>query len=511
VKKKGRVVFKPYVQDQLVLLPPSLTDLISDKHPVRVVSQVIDKIEIEDLLSTYHVSGASTYHPKLMLKVLVYGYLSNVYSSRKLESACAENIHFMWLTGMARPDHNTINRFRSDRLKGVIKKVFTRVVMLLVESGHVDLQKVYTDGTKLEANANKYTFVWGKAIKRNKLRIKGQLEELWNYTQEVAAEELQNTQPCDFEKLDPKQVEQTITAINKALKKKPNADKKVKQKVSYAKRNWPTNLNKYKEQEKLMGNRNSYSKTDTDATFMRMKDDVMQNGQLKAGYNLQISTQDQFIVNYSLHPNPTDTKTLIPHLQEFKTQYNQLPKELTADAGYGSQENYQYLEDNDVDAYVKYNYFHLDQRKKPNYKSHFSVKNLHYNKDLNCYYCPMGQQMKFIGTTTKKTESGYEKEIHRYQAQNCNNCPLRALCHNSKNNRIIQVNHTLNRLKEKAREKLNSPQGRLHRSKRPVDVEAVFGNLKQNKGFKRYMLRGIEKVSIETGLLAIAMNLKKIA
>lgn len=504
-------MFKPYVQDQMVLLPPSLTELISDAHPVRVVSSVIDGLELEELLANYHTSGASTYHPKLMLKVLVYGYLSNVYSSRKLESACKENIHFMWLTGMARPDHNTINRFRSERLKGVIKKVFTRVVMLLVESGHVDLQRVYTDGTKLEANANKYTFVWGKAIKRNKLRIKSQLEELWNYTQEVASEELQDTQPCDFEKLDPKQVEQTITAINQALKKKPNANKKIKQKVNYAKRNWPSNLSKYEQQNRALGNRNSYSKTDKDATFMRMKDDVMQNGQLKAGYNLQISTQDQFILNYSLHSNPTDTKTLIPHLQEFKAQYDQLPKELTADAGYGSQENYQYLEDNDVEAYVKYNYFHLEQRKKPSYKSHFSAQSLHYNKELNCYYCPMGQQMKFIGTTTQKSESGYKKEVHCYQAQNCNNCPLRALCHKSKTNRIIQVNHTLNRLKSRAREKLKSPKGKVHRSKRPVDVEAVFGNLKQNKGFKRFMLRGIEKVSIETGLLAIAMNLKKIA
>jgi len=511
VSKKSKVSFKPYSPDQLSLLPPSLSELITENHPVRVVSEVIDRIDLEDLLVNYQTSGASTYHPKLMLKVLIYGYLSNVYSSRKMEAACKENIHFMWLTGMARPDHNTINRFRSERLKGVLKKVFAQVVMLLVDSGHIDLQQVYTDGTKIEANANKYTFVWGKAIARNKLRIKTQLEQLWNYTQTVAKEELKNTQPCDFDQLDPKAVDKTIDAINQALKKKTTADKKIKQKANYAKRNWPDNLRKYEQQEQTLGTRNSYSKTDPEATFMRMKDDHMQNGQLKPGYNLQISTQDQFILHYSLHQNPTDTTTLIPHLEEFKNNYQTLPKEITADAGYGSQENYQYLEDNEVGAFVKYNYFHLEQRKKPNYRTAFQPQNLHYNNELDCYYCPMGQQMRFIGTKKQISQAGYEKVVHRYQAKNCSGCPLRALCHKSKTNRIIEVNHTLNRLKSIAKEKLNSPRGKLHRSKRPVDVEAVFGNLKQNKGFKRYMLRGIEKVSIETGLLAIAMNLKKIA
>jgi len=163
------------------LLPPSLDELIPGNHVVRVVRKVIDSLDIDPILKKYKGGGASSFHPKLMLKILVYGYLSNIYSSRKLEKAVNSDIHFMWLTGMQTPDHNTINRFRTDKLKGVLKEVFSQVVLLMVGEGLVNIKTIYVDGTKLEANANKYTFVWGKSIKRNKERIKTQLNELWKY------------------------------------------------------------------------------------------------------------------------------------------------------------------------------------------------------------------------------------------------------------------------------------------------------------------------------------------
>jgi transposase len=501
--KNTRIKFKPYYQHQLMAIPPTFDELIPAEHPVRVVNQIIDEINLDPLLKRYKSKGCSSYHPRMLLKVFVY-------SSRKMESAVKENIYFMWLSGMERPDHNTINRFRTERLKGVIKKVFTQVVVLMAESGHVDLQRVYTDGTKIEANANRYTFVWGKRIKKSREQIGKQLEDLWDYTQKIAAEELQDTTPTSFEKLDPEEVRKTVTKIDEALKKKEaSIDKKVKQKISYAKKNWPSNLEKYQEQEKILGARNSYSKTDPDATFMRMKEDHMKNGQLKPAYNVQISTQDQFIANYSIHQNSTDTNTLKPHLESFKEQYGFFPKELTADAGYGSEENYEYLEKNEVEAYVKYNYFDKEQREKEKAKPDFHVDNLYYNKEENCYYCPMGQKMRFIGNYIEKTDAGYERTLSKYQAQNCQGCPIRGVCHKSQYNRTIETSHRLNELKNLARERLLSEKGLKHRSKRPVDVEPVFGILKQNKGFRQFMLRGIDKVSIEFGLLAIAHNIKK--
>lgn len=316
------VVFKQYNQQQAFLLPPSLDELVKADHPVRVVNEVLDKVDIDPLLQKFKGGGTSSYHPKMLLKVLVYAYITNTYSSRRIEEALQSNIHFMWLSGMSQPDHNTINRFRSDRLKDSLRYIFTQVVVLLAEQGVLSLREAYVDGTKIEANANRYTFVWGNAIKTNKEKMKQQLDELWKYAQQVAKEEMDDKDPGGFDKIDPQQVEQTIATINEALKDK-DVPTKVKQKLNYAKKNWPAKLAQYEEQERIIGeDRSSYSKTDPDATFMRMKEDHMKNGQLKPGYNLQLSTNQQYITHYSLHQSSTDTGTLQKHLEHYEQQYN---------------------------------------------------------------------------------------------------------------------------------------------------------------------------------------------
>jgi len=213
-----------------MLIPPSLEEMIDKSHPVRIVNQVIDQIDIDPLFAKFKGGGTSSYHPRMLLKVVVFAYLSNIYSSRKMEAALKENIHFMWISGMNTPDHNTINRFRSERLKGVLKQVFGKVVELLVAEGLVNLKEIYLDGTKIESKANRYTFVWGKSIRTSKKRIKKQLEELWVYTQNIAQEELQDITPTTFEQIDSQKVADTITKINEALKDKP-ANKKVAQKL----------------------------------------------------------------------------------------------------------------------------------------------------------------------------------------------------------------------------------------------------------------------------------------
>lgn len=212
-----QVVFKSYSQNQLSVLPPSLDELISKTHPVRVINTVIDRLDLSVLEKSYEGGGASSYHPKMLLKVLIFGYLNNIYSSRKIEAALKENIHFMWLSGMSRPDHHTVNRFRCERLKHHIKDVFTRVVKLLAESGHLGLKEVYTDGTKIEANANRYTFVWGNAIKTNKGKMEQQLREHWAYAEQVGELEKDDDTPPDFTPTDPKKVKETIDKINAAL------------------------------------------------------------------------------------------------------------------------------------------------------------------------------------------------------------------------------------------------------------------------------------------------------
>ena len=415
----------------------------------------------------------------------------------------------MWLSGMSYPDHNTINRFRSDRLKGVLKSVFSQVVLLLIDHGHIDLKEAYLDGTKIEANANRYTFVWGKAINKSRNRIKSQLKELWTYAEGVAKNELENNEPDSFEEIDAEKVSKTIEKIDKALAGK-EVDKKVKQKLNYARKNWPGNLERYDQQQKQMGDRNSISKTDPDATFMRMKEDHMLNGQLKPAYNWQISTQDQYILGYTLHQTTTDTATLPVHIEELKQNLGTTPEALVADAGYGSEQNYEYLEKNKIEAYVKFNYFHKEQSQKWKEDPH-RIENLHYNEEQDRYYCPMGQPMDAIGHRTRKSALGYKQINTLYQAKNCEGCPMRGPCHKGAGNRTIESNPRLVRYKQIIRKKLNSEQGLKYRSQRPADVEAVFGIIKHNRNFKRFNLRGLDKTEIEAGLISLAHNLRKMA
>lgn len=501
-------VFKRYDQSQLLAIPPTLEELIPQAHPVRIVNEVINQLNIEPLLKAYHVKGSSSYHPQLLLKVVVYGYVTNTYSSRKLAAACRESIYFMWLSSMSCPDHNTINRFRGVRLKHALRSVFEDVVKLLAEEGLLSIEEVNTDGTKIEANANKYSFVWKKSIQANKEKMKKQLTEIWQYAQQLASDEDKMPEPPDFTEIDSKKVKAAVDQLNEKLAGK-DIDKKVKDKLKYATKQYPVNIEKYERQEAILGERNSFSKTDPDATFMRMKEDHMKNGQLKPAYNVQISTSNQFIVNYTIHPNPTDTTTLTAHLAQHEASFGRSPKVLVADAGYGSEENYTLLEQKETVAFVKYGMFDKGQNENHNSRHPFAANKLFYNKEKDCYICPMGQQMDFIGTYTRITATGFKQTVKRYQARNCGSCPLNGACHKSKDNRTIEVNENLNRLKQKAYELLNSEEGIARRKKRCFDVEPVFGNIKQNHGFRRFMLRGKEKVELEWGLLAIAQNLRK--
>lgn len=503
----AKVVFKPYDPDQLTFLPYKLEELVPQGHPVRIVKQVVDAVDVKPINRKYKGGGASSFHPRLMLKLLVYGYLTNTYSSRKLEDQAAQNVHFMWLLGMKKPDHNTINRFRSEKLSGILKQIFSQIVLLLAEQGIVSLKEaVFTDGTKIESVANKYTFVWGKSIKNSKDRIRTQLDELWKYAQSVATEELKDTAPLTFEEINSEKVKETIAKIDAALDDKEEVSKQVKQKLNYAKKNWPANLKRYDEQEKLLAGRNSFSKTDPDATFMRMKEDHMLNGQLKPAYNLQISTQKQFILNYSLHQTSTDYQTLTAHIDEYETLYNTLPDAVVADAGYGSDENYGILAGKGIEAYIKYNTF--DKEQKEGIKA-FSNDSLYYNEQENYLVCPMGQRMQYIGTGQKVTISGYVQLISRYQAQSCEGCPMRGVCHKAEGNRIVDVNHSLRKHKQQTKDKLNTEQGIKYRKQRPVDVEPVFAQIKSNHSFRRFLLKGLPKTEVEIGLLSIAHNLRK--
>ena len=257
-----------------------------------------------------------------------------------------------------------------------------------------------------------------------------------------------------------------------------------------------------------MGNRNSYSKTDPSATFMRLKDDHMKNGQLKPAYNLQIGTENQFLTHFAFFSNPADFHTLIPFNNGFKERYKKMPKKEVTDSGYGCEENYEFLQRNEIEAFVKYPLFHAEQKK--SFKNNpFIVQNLFYNKEKDYFICPMGQQMENVGTTKRKSESGYISTTTFYEAKNCRSCPHKPLWHKAKGNRRIEVNHKLNEHRKKARELLTSEEGLLHRSRRPIEPETVFGQTKTNNHYERFRHFDLELIKMDFAIYGIAFNIGK--
>ena len=503
----AKLAIKSDNRKQNLLLPPSLDELVPENHMVRVVDAVIDRLDISDILSTYRGGGNSAFNPKMMLKVLVFAYLSNVYSSRRIEELLKRDIYFMWLAGMKRPDFRTINYYRGKRLKEGFDTVFTQVVRLLHEEGFVSLKVQYIDGTKIESVANKYTFVWRGSVEKYDARLKAKTEALLRQIeQNHAIENQENPVP---EELTAEEVTKRVERI----KEKVDADnlgKEERKALKQIETDSVPRMNRYREQLETMGSRNSYSKTDPDATFMRMKEDAMLNGQLKPGYNVQISTENQFITNFGIYQRPTDTLTMISYLESFKARYGMQSEEIVADSGYGSEENYEYMFSNGMTPYVKYNMFHVEQRR--GYRNNpFRVSNLFYNPDDDFYVCPMGQKLKFIRQEKRYTASGYQQTVSVYRAGRCEGCPLRGQCHKSKRDRQIEVNHTLDDYKARARELLTSEQGIKHRSNRPIEPEAVFGQIKECGRFRRLRLKGLTGAKIDFGLKALAHNLRKLA
>ena len=503
----AKIIHKIYNQNDSLLLPPSLGELIPANHPVRIVNNILDRFDISEIESTYKAGGTSSYHPRMLLKVVVYAYLCNVYSGRQMEKFLCENIHFMWLGGMNRPDFRTINRFRSERLSGgKLESIFTKVVELLSDEGFVSLNVQYIDGTKIESVANKYTFVWKGSVEKNKAKliekVRGVLssaeeelaiEEATEVPDELPQEEFERRANNILSKMD-------SVGISKG-KQRRSVEKTVADSVG--------KLNEYDRHLDTLGKRNSYSKTDPDATFMRMKEDAMNNGQTKPGYNMQISTENQFITNYGIYWRPTDTGTMIEYLESVKARYGRQSKEIVADSGYGSEQNYEYMFGEKITPYVKYNMFHAEI-KRTRRENPFLVENMFYNAEKDFYVCPMGRHLEFAYKKEDTSDLGYISTKSVYISRNCLRCHLRGMCYKGKiDRRTIEVNHRNNHFRAKVRELLMSEEGLMHRSKRPIEPEAVFGNIKFNHGFKRFRLKSTEKVSVEWGLVAIAHNLRK--
>ncbi|MFM9277391.1 IS1182 family transposase [Paenibacillus jiagnxiensis] len=492
-----------YTMDQLYL-PMDLEQDIPENHLVRVVNAAVNRIDDQIFAAAYPGGGRNSYHPKMLTKIIIYAYTQRIYSSRQIAKAVRENVMFMWIAGRQRPDFRTINRFRSERMKDVLEMVFTAVLELLVAEKYVQLDHYFVDGT---------TFVWGKAVVKYKAKLQEKVHTLFATIEEHEKQEEQEHTGQDLPELGEassltsEKLESAVQQLEARLQEKPK-DKPLKKAVRVLRKNLLPRMQKYETQQQILGSRNSYSKTDPDATFMRMKEDHMRNGQLKPGYNIQIGTENQFIIGYSLHQRPTDTRCLKPHLEKVKAALGKLPKTIIADAGYGGEENYAYLENEQLEALVKYSTYHKEKSKK--WKQDISkLDNWQYDEAEDIWTCAAGRKLQFRYESKETTESGYEVYKRHYRSEGCEGCPLKEACTKAKGDRQISVSMKYLNYKQQAREKLRSEEGYALSVRRMIEPESVFGQIKNNRGFRRFLLRGLRKVSLEVGWLSLAHNLLK--
>ena len=477
--------------------------IIPENDSVRMVERIVKEMDLSSLYATYSNMGRPpATSADTLLMVMLYACMEGKYSSREIESACNRDINYIWLlNGEEAPNYHEICRFRSERLPLCAEELFYQLVKKLRAIDEIKYEHLFVDGTKIEANANKYSFVWAKAVMKYMSRLCNKLEK--------RCAELCNAygiMPCEAEKL--------LEALEERIKT-PFVHGRGKRKTQLQRdieelREMLSRKAKYEDYQKKFDGRNSFSKTDPDATFMHMKEDHMRNGQLKPGYNIQIGVESEYIVGVGSFTNRTDVQTLIPFLNRIRKHTNRKFENIIADAGYESSENYLYLEENGQRCFIKPQNYEIS--KKRSYKADpYTVENMEYNAKRDEYTCPNGRKLKFRRESKKTTENGYTISTKYYSNEKCGRCPHRDKCHKSKKDyRTIQVNNVILEHRPKTLEALTTEKGTLLRMNRSIQVEGVFGVLKEDYGFRRFLTRGKKNIETQFFLLAFALNIEKL-
>jgi transposase len=513
-------IFKPYTPGQKMLLPPDLEEMIPVGHRVRVVNAVVDRMDLKTLEAQFKGGGATAYHPRMMVKVLVYAYMEGVCTSRKIAKALRENIHFMWLSGMQRPDFRTVALFRRGRLKEEIKTVFAGVVHVAEEMGLVDGTTVFVDGTKMGANANRHRIVWRKTVAKRQERLEEQIEARWQEIEALEAEEEGKYGKRDLPETGEGQdlreqevkIEEAVARVNARLKKQAEAREAKERKAwERKKRKLDKELRTLQEKkaktvadQEALGKRSGMSATDPGAGPMMFKGEGF-----KPGYTVMIATQNQIILGYQVTQQTNDGTCFIPLMEELKGIQGKAPERVGGDSAFGNEENYVYCEEEGMEAYLKYGMFHHEgtkaHREDRYHKNHFV-----YDPEQDSYRCPEEQILSFDHGEERVTATGYKQTSRVYRGQACGVCAQKLECCKGQA-RTITRNENWERLRTAARKRLRSAAGKQMRKRRGVEVETAFGDMKHNDGWRRFLLRGLPKTTIEAGLHGMAHNLKKIA
>lgn len=486
-----------YERDGQLVIALHSEIMIPKDAPVRLLNAQLEELEYGKLYEAYSPKGRkSAADPRVLFKVLVHGYLCGIYSSRKLEEACQYRIDFRWLLEDRKPpDHSTLARFRTGRCKEAVEDLFYQFVRKLEEVGETDHKAVFIDGTKLESRAGRYTFVWRKNVEKQLARVKEKMKSLTGLT--------------------------TSAAVHSLLEEEAKGIKFVSGKgsrKSQAQRDWDAKnallerWTKYEAMLSTMGQgRNSYAKTDPDATFMRMKEDHMRNGQLKPGYNVQIAVNSEYITGLEVFSDRSDVKTLRPMLNTLSRWHQARYEEVVADAGYESLENYLYLEQNGQMCFIKPTNY--DQKKSKKFQKQVGrIENMKYDPEQDCFTCVQGRKL-YLRRETTEVQNGQLVSTAWYRCEDCSGCPHRAQCCRAKvpdKPKEIVLKKTFWEKREQATKNIMTERGIHLRLCRSIQVEGAFGLLKNDFGFRRFLTWGRDNIRTELFLLALAFNLKKL-
>lgn len=503
-----------------LVLPLDVDRIIPADDKVRLLSQFVEELDLTDLYRTYDRVRKSSATPRQLLKVVLYAAMNRLYSSRDIESACRRDINFMYLLeGAPAPDHATIARFIYLHFAELSESFLAAMSEWLFCHGEISGLDLFIDGTKIESCANKYTFVWKKRVTRAFARVLEkaaafieQCEELYGirivYDREVSLRTLKKLR----KKLCRIRDEEGIVFVRGTGHRKSGLQKSFEELEHYLRK-----IKEYTHDLHICGSRNSYSKTDPSATFMRMKEDAMKNGQLKPAYNLQHGVDSEYIVWLTIGPQPTDTTTLIPFIKSMEAHLPFRYTNIVADAGYESEENYLFLEENGQTAFIKPANYEISKTRK--YRQDISrVENMDYDQENDRYICSEGRSLTIKGTRREKTKTGYVREVSIYACSDCSSCPHKSSCIRGNNcrtpfeerNKVLNVSKVFTQKRKECLERITSEEGRMLRMNRSIQAEGSFSEIKDGMRFRRYRSRGKKNVLAESIILAMARNLNKL-
>ncbi len=505
-----------YCNSKQGYLPLFLSDCLDLLDPVLTFDRLMGGIDLNKYLTDIpeYTTGRLRYNPVNMLKTVLFGFMTSGYCSlRELEDNCKVNIRFMYLMDHQTPSYRTFGYFINEILQDKIENIFNDINHAIFNDEHVDLQHLYIDGSKFEANANKYTWVWKKATEkfRYKLyeKITAEIEEI---NAEIAWSGVQiTTNPEYVPDYLNEIVEQlvllweldTSTFVYGSGKRKSKEQRHYEHLTTFCQK-----LQEYIQKIEICGpNRNSYSKTDNSATFMRIKTDYMGNDQLLPAYNVQIGVADEYIAVVDVNHYRSDMDCFVPLMEHFKQTYGFYPKYPVADAGYGSYNNYIFCEQNGIEKYMKFPMFKKETKDQKYHEDPFRAVNFRIDEQ-GVMRCPNDKAFHFLyRKNVRGNQYGRKEEL--YECEDCSGCPYAEKCKKTDKNRTVRINQELTSMHQEVIENLESIHGALLRMNRSIQAEGTFGIMKNDRWYKRIVRRGIHSVKLEVLLVAIGHNLYK--